>query len=230
MVRTEFEKIKSACSILIVGGGPTGVELAGEIIFDFPEKKVTLVHSKTSQKALDWLTSKNVEVLLDQSVNLDGVSDGLFQTSNGEVIEANCQYVCTGKPMGSSWLKETFPKDSLGIHGRLIVDENLRVRDHKNVFGIRDIPDIKDMKYRYVAQKHAHIASKNLKLLLMGEKECKILKYRNFLEAALVSLGRKEGVAQFPFVTFSGCNPGKIKSRDSFVGRSRKQLGLNPDR
>lgn len=42
--QAEYEKIKAADSILIVGGGPTGVELAAEIVADFPAKKVTLVH------------------------------------------------------------------------------------------------------------------------------------------------------------------------------------------
>ena len=143
----------SANSILIVGGGPTGVELVGEIAVDFPEKKVTLVHrgtrllefvgSKASQKALDWLISKKVEVLLDQSLNLDSITDGVYQTSKGETIRADCHFLCMGKPVGSSWLTETFLKDSLDAHGRLMVDQHLRVRGHKNVFGIGDITDIK---------------------------------------------------------------------------------------
>jgi len=37
----EAAKLKAANSVLIVGGGPVGVELAGEIAVDFPEKKVT---------------------------------------------------------------------------------------------------------------------------------------------------------------------------------------------
>ncbi|KAK9114834.1 hypothetical protein Syun_021631 [Stephania yunnanensis] len=66
----ENEKIKSVDSILIIGGGPTGVELAGEIFTDFPEKKVTVVHrgsrllgfigAKASKKTLDWLVSNIV--------------------------------------------------------------------------------------------------------------------------------------------------------------------------
>ncbi|KAF0935670.1 hypothetical protein E2562_035117 [Oryza meyeriana var. granulata] len=32
-------KIESSESVLIIGGGPTGVELAGEIAVDYPEKK-----------------------------------------------------------------------------------------------------------------------------------------------------------------------------------------------
>ena len=136
-----------------MGGGPTGVELAGEIIVDYPKKKVVLVHRglrllefigfKASQKALDWLTSKNVQVIFDRSIHLDKASDGVIQTSAGETIKADCHFDCTGKKMGSSWLKETFLKDSLDLRGRLMVDENLRVRGHKDVFGIGDITDIK---------------------------------------------------------------------------------------
>ncbi|CAN6697474.1 unnamed protein product [Malus baccata var. baccata] len=151
--QAEFEKINSAESILIVGGGPTGVELAGEIAIDFPEKKVTLVHRgsrllefiglKASQKALDWLISKNVEVVLNESVNLNNVSDGFIQTSSGEVIAADCHFVCTAKPMGSSWLRESILQNDLDVQGRLMVDRNMRVRGHKNIFAVGDITDVK---------------------------------------------------------------------------------------
>lgn len=35
-------KLIDAPKLLIVGGGPVGVELAGEIVVDFPQKKVDL--------------------------------------------------------------------------------------------------------------------------------------------------------------------------------------------
>jgi NADH dehydrogenase FAD-containing subunit len=41
-----MEKIKAAERILVAGGGPVGVEMAGEIAWTFPEKKITLVSSK----------------------------------------------------------------------------------------------------------------------------------------------------------------------------------------
>jgi NADH dehydrogenase FAD-containing subunit len=36
----ENKKLLAADSVLIIGGGPVGVELAGEIVVDFPTKKV----------------------------------------------------------------------------------------------------------------------------------------------------------------------------------------------
>ncbi|XP_015876454.3 uncharacterized protein LOC107413099 isoform X1 [Ziziphus jujuba] len=231
------EEIKSANTILIVGGGPTGVELAGEIVYDFPEKKVVLVHRgprllefigfKASQKALAWLTSKKVEVILDQSIDMGNISDGVVQTSAGETIKVDCHFDCTGKPMGSSWLRGTVLEDSLDINGRLMVDENLRVRGHKNVFGIGDITDIKEIKQGYLAQRHAQTTVTNLKLLLTGGKESCMVTYKTSINMAIISLGRKDGLAQLPFLTICGWLPGLIKSGDLFVGKTRKQLGLN---
>ncbi|XVF69252.1 hypothetical protein PTKIN_Ptkin11bG0066100 [Pterospermum kingtungense] len=238
--QAENQKIKSANSILVVGGGPTGVELAGEIATDFPEKKVTLVHKgprllefiglKAGAKSLRWLTSRRVEVKLEQAVDLNSTSDGnggqVYQTSTGESIKADCHFICVGKPLASAWLNETILKSNLDKSGRLMVDEYLRVKGHSNIFAIGDITDIPELKQGYLAQKHAMVVAKNLKLLMAGGKESKMSKYETGSAMALVSLGRKEGVAQFPFTTISGCVPGLLKSRNLFVDRTRKQMGL----
>ncbi|KAL0417551.1 UNVERIFIED_CONTAM: Apoptosis-inducing factorA [Sesamum radiatum] len=184
--QTEHERIRSASSVLIVGGGPAGVELAGEIAVDFPEK-VVLVHEgsrllefigpKAADKTLEWLKSKRVE---------------------------------------RGWV------------GRLKVDENLRVKGFKNIFAIGDITDVREIKQGYLAQKHALIAAKNLKVMMRGEKEKKMASYKPHSIKVVVSLGRQDAVAQFPLTTLIGLVPGFIKSKDLFVGKTRKQLGLDP--
>lgn len=239
--RAENEKIEAAHSVLIVGGGPTGVELAAEIAVDFPEKKVTLVHDghrllefigpKAADKTLDWLRSKNVEVKLQQSVvDQQSSSEGsnTYLTSAGETIKADCHFLCTGKPVASEWLKETILKDSLDSFGRIKVDDNLRVKGWKNVFAIGDITDIKETKQGYLAQKHAQIAAKNLKILMKGEKESKMVTYKSHFIKIIVSLGRHDAVAQFSLTTIIGLIPGLIKSKDLFVGKTRKAMGLDP--
>ncbi|GFS31128.1 FAD/NAD(P)-binding oxidoreductase family protein [Actinidia rufa] len=192
----EHEQIKSSNSILIVGGGPTGVELAGEVAVDFPDKKVTLVHRgsrllefighKAGRKALDWLTLKKVEVIFGQSVNLKSVSDDV---------------------VSNIWL---------------MVDANLRVKGHRNVFGIGDITDIPEIKQGYLAQRHALVAAKNLKLLTMGGDERKMAVYKPGWPLAIVSLGRNEAVAQIFFVTLIGCFPGMIKSKRLVCGEDKE--------
>lgn len=75
----------------VVGGGPVGVEVAGEIATDYPNKKVTLVHSgdallapnllpKFQKKVFDDLTKLKVEVLLGQRVIAPTPSNGQDST------------------------------------------------------------------------------------------------------------------------------------------------------
>lgn len=154
MIATDNQKIESSDSVLIIGGGPTGVELAAEIAVDYPQKKVTLIHrgprllefigEKASKKSLDWLVSKKVEVLLEQSVDLGSLSDTekFYKTSGGETITADCHFVCIGKPLSSSWLHDTILKESLDNKGRVMVEKDLRVKGYNNVFAIGDITDI----------------------------------------------------------------------------------------
>ncbi|KAI9074423.1 hypothetical protein K1719_043617 [Acacia pycnantha] len=238
---SENQKIKSANSVLIIGGGPTGVELAGEIAVDFPDKKVTLVHKgsrlvefigpKAADKTLKWFESKGVEVKLEQRVELNSIADGnkTYQTSHGEIIEADCHFVCTAKPLGTAWLKETVLKNDLDAHGRITVDEHLRVKGRKNIFAIGDITNIPEIKQGFLAQKQAEVVVNNLRLLTEGGDENKMKTYKPHSALAIVSLGRKDAVAQFPFITISGRVPGLVKSGDLFVGKTRKRLGLEPD-
>ncbi|KAK7312681.1 hypothetical protein VNO77_36740 [Canavalia gladiata] len=238
--KEENQKIKSARSILIVGGGPTGVELAAEIAVDFPDKKLTLVHkgtrllefigAKAGDKALKWLKSKNVEVKLEQLVelNVDSDKQNIYQTSDGETIEADCHYLCTGKPLASAWLKETVLKIDLDSWGRIMVDQNLKVKGRSNIYAIGDITDIPELKQGFLAQQQAEVVVKNLRVRIEGGRECMMETYKPHSALAIVSLGRREAVAQFPFLTIIGRIPGFVKSRDLFVGKTRKQMGLDP--
>lgn len=154
MLAADNGKIESSESVLIIGGGPTGVELAGEIVVDYPGKRVTLIHrgprllefigDKASKKCLDWLTLKKVDVLLQQSVDLGSLSDTekVYKTSGGETVTADCHFVCIGKPLSSSWLHDTILKESLDSKGRVMVEKDLRVKGFNNIFAIGDITDI----------------------------------------------------------------------------------------
>ncbi|XP_060215431.1 uncharacterized protein LOC132642188 [Lycium barbarum] len=234
--QTDHEKIKSASSILIIGGGQTGVELAAEIVVDYPDKKLTIVHrgsmllefigQSASNKVVNWLKSHKVEIILGQSVDVNSAKEGVYKTSGGQTIDAECHFICIGKPIGSGWLKETILNGSLDIHGRLMVDANLKVKGRNNVFGIGDITDIPELKLGYLAQRHALVAAKNIRLLIKNANDNNLNVYKPALPLSLIALGRREAVAQFYCLSCIGRLPGMIKSGDLFVGRTRRQLGL----
>lgn len=87
---------------------------------------------------------------------------------------------------------------------------------------------IQEIQQGYLAQKHAVVAAKNIRMLMSGEKETKLAVYKPGTSMAIVSLGKRDAVAQFPFLTIAGCIPGMIKSKDLFVGKTRKTMGLKP--
>ncbi|CAM6024801.1 unnamed protein product [Sphagnum balticum] len=67
-------KVVAARSILIMGGGPVGVEMAGEMVTDFPDKVtivtaisrlLTFLGSKASNNCLKWFKSKKVDVIFN---------------------------------------------------------------------------------------------------------------------------------------------------------------------
>ena len=84
-----------------------------------------------------------------------------------------------------------------------------------------------EIKQGYNAHKHALLVAKNLKLLIKGLPNSKLATYSTGYPLAPFSLGRKEGLAQIPLLTPCGCLPGKIKSGDLFIGKTRKEMGLN---
>ncbi|CAK6983858.1 apoptosis-inducing factor 2 [Scomber scombrus] len=62
-------QVQAAGSVLVVGGGSTGVEMAAEIKTEYPDKKVVLIHSKTALADPELLPSvrqQAKQVLLDE--------------------------------------------------------------------------------------------------------------------------------------------------------------------
>ncbi|WZZ68118.1 hypothetical protein YC2023_079488 [Brassica napus] len=59
-------------------------------------------------------------------------SDGnkIYRTSGGEIIHADCHFLCVGKPLSSQWLSGTVLKDSLGQRLEL---SNVPSRTHLNL-------------------------------------------------------------------------------------------------
>jgi len=236
--RAENKKLLAADSVLIIGGGPVGVELAGEIVVDFPTKKVTLVHSgkrlieflgpKASEKSLKWLQDKKVEVILNDRVELDGLAGPDYVTKNGTRITADAHFVCVGKRVGSSWLRNCELGNLLDGEGRLKVDANLRVEGKSNIFAIGDIANTKEIKQGFLAGKQAGVVVENIKKLCKDPASPKLSVYTPLAAPfGIVSLGRVQAVAQLPFATILGRLPGMLKSKDLFVGKTRKELGLS---
>ena len=151
-------KIAHSKHIMLVGGGPVAIELAGEIKDKHPNTSVTLVSSAetlcsnmnfpldASEKIVKTLKGLGVDVILNRKVDLEAhANESLIihspAKSYGEHLE-NVDLVvnCTGFVPNTRFL----PMAVLNAKGQVIVNEFLQVKE--NVFAIGDCTDVAEAK------------------------------------------------------------------------------------
>ena len=221
----DAQELEALLTFLIVGGGPTGVELAGAIAelarfgmdkefrtFDPTKARVILVQSAPrllpafpealaghAQRALEKL---GVEVLLGSRVeNID--SAGV--TVSGKRIAARTVLWAAGvmASAASKWLQ--VPADS---SGRVKVGDDLRVPGLVNVFAIGDTAASTAWRGNPVPglapaakQGGAYVASV-IRANIESHKLPGPFRYRHL--GSLATIGRKAAVADFGFVKLWG--------------------------
>ena len=209
------ERIRNAKRILIVGGGPVGVEVAAEILEDLPGKRLTLIHR--GQQLLPSLTTGPQSYALAH-LQKRGAVVRLGETAGEQSIqEADVVLRCAGTALESN-----VPVD---------VDAHLRVTGVHNVFAVGDITSLPEPKMGIWAGKHAAVVIENLRRLLRaGTGQAVPLKsYRPATgsQTMLVTLGRRHGTGHLPIGDFTNSwFARQVKSRDVFIGRYRKGVGL----
>ncbi|KAH8094326.1 ATPase [Aureococcus anophagefferens] len=140
--RAESAKLDANKSVLVVGGGPAGCELAAELKC-FGEHDVTLVHSGTSlcssqrrpssARCAAALKDLGIAVILDDRVAINAkqrstrgavtLKDGTIKTKKGVEIKATEAFWCGGNEyMG----REVFDMLESSKSGQLVVDGGLR--------------------------------------------------------------------------------------------------------
>ncbi|KAJ1859140.1 hypothetical protein GGH12_003594 [Coemansia sp. RSA 1822] len=123
-----FDMVKLADSILIIGGGPTGVGLAAEIATQYPTKTVLLAHAGSrlmstehnsetmSRKAHKKLKSLGVKILLNERVIIpddEPLNKTLqcrwLRTSKDRSVFSNLQFLCNGITFDTSFMDTLDP-------------------------------------------------------------------------------------------------------------------------
>lgn len=212
--------------IAIVGGGPTGVELAGSLAemrrfilpkeyeeFSYEEVDIYLIQAtnrllpgmseKSSEKALKYLKDLDVHVELhSRVVNYDGKHLVLH---SGRKIEVGKVIWAAGIVANTI---DGFSDSAYGPGRRLIVDRFNRVPECDGVFAVGDqaimmdeISEHGDPQVAQTAIQHGIQLAKNLKRVESG-KEMKPFAYVD--KGTLATIGRNKAVADLPRFHFGG--------------------------
>lgn len=236
-VKADFKRLQSdisaAHSILIVGGGPVGVELAGEINYVHPGKRVTLVakssklipsqdNAKLHNKLLSQLQRAGNTVLTNEQIELPkelAIAQLLprmttFVTLKGTQITADLVIDAVGsKPLSS--LAKQVDERVTDAHNYVRVGTDLRVQS--DILGkyvaIGDLNDVKGSKTfiningQIPVAVNTVLAAVNPKVKRSGKP------VPAPLNVIAVPLGPKGGAAALPFATLGEWTTSFIKGK-----------------
>jgi apoptosis-inducing factor 2 len=211
----QSHKLHDAESILIIGGGLVGVEMAAEIKTKYPEKELTIVHSKKSlidrnkkksiKYASEFLEKRGVKIIYNERVI--SKKGKTYFTDKGTEVKAQTSFVCTGITPNSKPLKKNFGK-LLDEKGQLQVNNFLQVNQHENIFAGGDITNIQEEKTAQSSEKHGRLIVKNIRAL---ENRVPLIEYKSKRRPMVISLGKYNGIFELGKYVFTGIIPAFIK-------------------
>ncbi|MEI8199391.1 MAG: FAD-dependent oxidoreductase [Eubacteriales bacterium] len=228
----EHNKLEQSEKIVIIGGGPVGVELAGEIASKFHDKKIVLVHGsnrileylseKASRLATDQLQALGVEVILNEKLESNDNQE-FHSVSSKTIYTADLFYNCIGSKANTGFLTREF-KESLNERGLIRVDKYFRVMKTENIYAIGDCNDIQEAKLGSLASRQGALLAKNLIRQSRGQSP---VGYNSKKTMAIVPIGRDNGVVQLPIGVFTSKTLIHIKTRDFFIKKYSNLFGIN---
>jgi NADH dehydrogenase len=210
---------KGALTVVVGGGGPTGVEMAGALhelfkhvlVHDFPDldisqARVVLLeamdhllapfHPSSRQHALDILRKRDVEVRLGQA---------LERATADEVVLKDGTVIPTRTLVWGAGVRAHPLADVLGLEqtrgGRIVVGEDLSVPGRPEVFVVGDLAGAGDGKGGLLPQvaqpaiQEARHAAQNIQRTLKGEPRTGF-EYKD--KGIMATIGRNAAVTELP--------------------------------
>lgn len=211
-------------NIVIVGSGPTGVELAGAfaemkkdilprdypymnfdqlkiILVSSTEKPLAVMSSEAQEKSEKYLKDLGVTFMSGEVVTeYDG--DKVHLKSGKEIPSNNVIWAAgvTGNVI------DGFPEEKL-VRNRYIVDRYNKIKGYDNVYAIGDIAYMETPKYPQGHPQVANVAinqAKNLGKNLLKKSPDEWKEYEYDDKGSLATIGKHRAVVDLPFIKFQG--------------------------
>lgn len=236
-----------AKSVIVVGGGPVGVELCGEIRDAHPASrlKLTLIQSqghlipsppgyeitnKFRVKLLEKVKSRDIDVRLGERVELDDelkqAFGKLYYAQGNRTVKTNKgTYECDlifwafGARTNSQSYEKHFAA-AMAPSGRLRVQDTQQVEGHDNIFAVGDCSvggTRGEMQMFFVAEQTLPTVADNIRMLAAGKTVLKKFKGPFPAGAMIVPVGKDGGVSNMPM---------PVGVRGDFMTRKMKSKDL----
>ncbi len=215
------EEIQRLMNIVIVGGGPTGVEVAGAIAEmrryvlpkDYPEldfSKMNIYVIEGSERTLNNMSEASAE---DSCYYLEKLGVTTIKKTIVKEYDGKNAYLSDGRAIATNtviWaagIKGNVPEGidkSLIVRGnRIKVDRQNRVLGLQNVYALGDVAAMETPLYpnghpqvASVAIQQADVLSHNLREMAMGSSKVHDFEYRD--KGSMATIGRNKAVVDLP--------------------------------
>ena len=215
------EDLQKLLTIVVVGGGPTGVEMSGAIAdmrrfvlpkdypeIDFNKMKIYLIEGspetlgtmsdKSSNDSRGYL--KNLGVIVKTETTVKSYDGKTVSMQNGESIDS-CLVIWAAGIKGN--IPEGIDKSLVVKGNRIKVDRYNRVNDLENIYAIGDVAYMETEKYPHGHPQVASVAiaqgealGKNF--LKMQKNQNSIEKFEYHDKGSMATVGRNLAVVDIP--------------------------------
>ena len=240
-VRAAHAALTAAQRVLLLGAGPVGIELSGEIKAAWPDKHVTLLdvaddvlgarfRPELKTELRRQLSNIGVELLLASPLRESPPTPpGHLQTftartDSGVDVTADIWFRCYGVSPVSDYLTGDLSR-ARRADGFVEVTPYLQVAGQDRVFAIGDVATA-DHKMAGIAGRQAQLAVGNIKALIAGDSA--LTAYQPSPTAIIVPIGPQGGSGQLPGSDELAAPEvvAAVKGRDMMVDRFAELLGV----
>src|ERR1700694_4979555 len=233
-IRQAHWALAQADRVLLVGAGPVGIELAGEIRHVWPDKSIVLLDVadeilggpyKPELKAelRRQLIAARVELILGSPLRQAPPTQpgelGTFTvtTEAGTDVIADIWFRCYGVVPNSDYLGDAL-LPARRADGFIEVGPTLQVAGQTSVFAIGDVSTPADSKMAACAGRQAALVAANINTLAQGGSE--LAHYKSWGVGIAVPFGPDGGSGQFP-------GEDGIASREVIAERKGREMGVD---
>ena len=209
-IQATRDALERADRVLLVGAGPVGIELAGEIRQVWPDKTITLFDPQVDvlrgpffpelrAELRRQLADPGVETVLGSPLTADPSTEPgqlgavTVTTESGVELSADIWFRCYGVTPNSQYLGEVLAT-ARRADGFVEVAPTLQVVGQRNVFAFGDLSTA-DAKMAGAARRQAAVVAANITALASGGD---LVDYQPMGPAIAIPLGTEGGAGQFP--------------------------------
>ena len=226
LLESNAAKRKALLTVVIVGGGATGVEVSGSLAdmrklilpkdypeINFDEMEIYLVDGAerllsgmkehASQKAKEYLQKLGIQLI--QKAHVTSYDGSTLVLGNGEAIETHTVIWAAG--VKANALKG-IEMELILPNNRISVNEYNQVNSYSNVFALGDIASMSsDVPYPKGHPQVAQVAIQQARFLARNLNEQKQSSWKRFTYkdlGSMATIGRNLAVVEFPKMKFAG--------------------------